>query len=57
MASVTMYGKQAARLLQQIEAEVLVPMHYDLWTQFIDELRMDFENAGLHDKVCCLTPG
>jgi L-ascorbate metabolism protein UlaG (beta-lactamase superfamily) len=57
---ITMDGKQAARLFREIKADILVPMHYESWehfTQFGDELAQVFEEEGIHDKVCWLTPG
>jgi L-ascorbate metabolism protein UlaG (beta-lactamase superfamily) len=57
---ITMDGKSAARLFREIKADVLVPMHYESWghfTQFGKELREDFEEEGIADKVCWLTPG
>lgn len=57
---ITMDGKSGARLLRDVKADVLVPMHYESWghfTQFGKELRRDFEEEGILDKVCWLTPG
>ncbi|KAI9727391.1 MAG: hypothetical protein M1834_008462 [Cirrosporium novae-zelandiae] len=57
---VTMDGKQAARLFREIKADVLVPMHYESWghfTQFGKELAQVFEEEGIKDKICWLTPG
>ncbi|KAI8138766.1 beta-lactamase superfamily domain-containing protein [Fennellomyces sp. T-0311] len=57
---ITMGGKDAAKLARDIDADIVVPIHYEDWqhfTQFGDALRKDFEEAGLMDKVCWLTPG
>ncbi|KAK0455610.1 putative Zn-dependent hydrolases of the beta-lactamase protein [Desarmillaria tabescens] len=57
---ITMDGKQAARLFREIKADILVPMHYESWnhfTQFGKELAKVFEEEGIQDKVCWLTPG
>lgn len=57
---ITMDGKSAARLFREIEADVLVPMHYEAWghfTQFGEELRKAFEDEGVADKVCWLVGG
>ncbi|TAQ91389.1 hypothetical protein B7494_g313 [Chlorociboria aeruginascens] len=57
---ITMDGKQATRLFREIEADILVPMHYESWghfTQFGKELAKDFEEEGIKDKVCWLTLG
>ncbi|EED21359.1 Zn-dependent hydrolases of the beta-lactamase fold, putative [Talaromyces stipitatus ATCC 10500] len=57
---VTMDGKQGARLFRDLKADVLVPMHFESWghfTQFGNELRRDFQDDGVNDKVCWLTPG
>ncbi|KAL3253348.1 hypothetical protein ABHI18_009577 [Aspergillus niger] len=57
---ITMDGKQAARLVREIKADYLVPMHYESWhhsTQFGKELRQDFQEEGINDQVCWLKPG
>ncbi len=53
-------GKQAARLFREIKADILVPMHYESWGHFTQngkELAKAFEEEGIQDKVCWLTPG
>ncbi|KAF7128263.1 hypothetical protein CNMCM5793_002805 [Aspergillus hiratsukae] len=60
LINITMDGKQAARLFRDIQADVLVPMHYESWhhfTQFGEELRRVFEEEGISDRVCWLKPG
>jgi L-ascorbate metabolism protein UlaG (beta-lactamase superfamily) len=60
VCQITMDGKSAAKLFRDVKADVLVPMHYESWghfTQFGKELRKDFEDEGIIDKVCWLTPG
>ncbi|KAI9930151.1 hypothetical protein AWENTII_003376 [Aspergillus wentii] len=57
---ITMDGKQGARLFRELDADVLVPMHFESWghfTQFGGELKMVLEGEGLGGKVCWLTPG
>ncbi|RYP52964.1 hypothetical protein DL768_001958 [Monosporascus sp. mg162] len=57
---ITMDGRQAARLFRDIEADVLVPMHYESWdhfTQHEEELSKEFDEEGILEKVCWLKPG
>lgn len=57
---ITMCGKQAARLFNEIKADKLVPMHYDSWghfTQHGNDLADDFKNEAVYDKVAWLSPG
>lgn len=57
---ITMDGKQAAKLMREIGADIMVPIHYESWThftQFGEELVKVFKEEGVHDKVCWLTPG
>ncbi|RYP41928.1 hypothetical protein DL767_000665 [Monosporascus sp. MG133] len=57
---ITMDGRQAARLFRDIEADVLVPMHYESWdhfTQHEEELSKEFEEEGILEKVRWLKPG
>lgn len=57
---ITMDGKQAAKLFREIKADYLVPMHYESWhhfTQFGEELRRVFQEEGINDRVCWLSPG
>ncbi|PBK73203.1 Metallo-hydrolase/oxidoreductase [Armillaria solidipes] len=57
---ITMDGKQAARLFCEIRADILVPRHYESWGHFTQngkELAKAFEEEGIQDKVCWLTPG
>jgi L-ascorbate metabolism protein UlaG (beta-lactamase superfamily) len=57
---ITMDGKQAARLLRDLKADVLVPMHYEAWDHFTQNgegLFKEFEAEGVLDKVRWLKPG
>ena len=57
---ITMCGKQAARLFRDIEADILVPMHFESWKHFTEgreALRSAFEAAGVLDYVRWLEPG
>ncbi|KAL2132163.1 hypothetical protein VTI74DRAFT_4126 [Chaetomium olivicolor] len=50
----------AARLFKETGADVLVPMHYMSWkhfTQFDEELKHAFEEAGVLEKVHWAEPG
>ncbi|KAK8156108.1 hypothetical protein IWX90DRAFT_486896 [Phyllosticta citrichinensis] len=58
--NITMDGKQGARALREIGADVLVPMHFAEWGHFKQhgkELREAFEAEGIMDKVRWLTRG
>ncbi|KAJ5623309.1 hypothetical protein N7490_011914 [Penicillium lividum] len=60
LLQVTMDGRQGARLFRTIQAEYLVPMHYESWghfTQFGKDLMNAFDEEGISDKVRWLTPG
>jgi L-ascorbate metabolism protein UlaG (beta-lactamase superfamily) len=57
---ITMDGKQAARLLRELKADVLVPMHYESWGHFTqngEALAKAFKEEGINDKICWLIPG
>ncbi|RYP38031.1 hypothetical protein DL766_001213 [Monosporascus sp. MC13-8B] len=57
---ITMDGKQAARLFREINADVLVPIHYESWGHFSQngqQLAKAFEEEGIQEKVCWLVPG
>ncbi|KAJ4308073.1 hypothetical protein N0V84_012318 [Fusarium piperis] len=57
---ITMCGKQASRLFREIEADVLVPMHYESWGHFTengDKLSEVFEKEGISEFVSWLEPG
>ncbi|KAF2658849.1 putative Zn-dependent hydrolases of the beta-lactamase protein [Lophiostoma macrostomum CBS 122681] len=57
---ITMDGKQAARLVKEIGAEVVVPMHFESWAHFTQgksELERVFEEEGVHERVRWLVPG
>ncbi|KAF2263325.1 Metallo-hydrolase/oxidoreductase [Lojkania enalia] len=57
---ITMDGKQAVRLFREIGADILVPMHFESWghfTQGKEELAQIFDEEGIQDQVCWLTPG
>lgn len=57
---VTLDGIQAAKLFRDIEADVLVPMHFESWGHFTEgrsELEQAFEKEGVSDKVLWLASG
>ncbi|CCO34935.1 N-acyl-phosphatidylethanolamine-hydrolyzing phospholipase D, mitochondrial Short=NAPE-PLD [Rhizoctonia solani AG-1 IB] len=57
---ITLDGKSAVKLVQDIGAEVVVPIHYDSWKHFNEpstESSKIFVEAGLKDKVIWLEPG
>lgn len=57
---ITFDAKSAARLAREIEADIVVPIHYDSWEHFVesgDEAAKVFETEGLKDRVLWLTPG
>lgn len=57
---ITLDGKSAVKLVQEIGADVIVPMHFDSWKHFTEpstESAKVFAEAGLNDKVIWLEPG
>ncbi|KAH7323406.1 putative Zn-dependent hydrolases of the beta-lactamase protein [Rhizoctonia solani] len=57
---ITLDGKSAVKLIQDIGADVVVPMHFDSWGHFTEpstESAKTFVEAGLKDKVIWLEPG
>lgn len=57
---ITMNGKDAVKLFREIKADVLVPLHFESWSHFAedkDNMIKTFEQEGIMDKVCLLTPG
>ncbi|CAN9268367.1 unnamed protein product [Alternaria alternata] len=57
---ITMDGRQAARLLKDLKADVLVPMHYESWDHFKqggNELAQEFKEEGVLEKVRWLNSG
>lgn len=57
---ITMGGKDAVRMFEILEADILVPMHFESWTHFTQDgqaLKSIFEDAGISDKVKWLTSG
>ncbi|KAF8671498.1 Zn-dependent hydrolases of the beta-lactamase [Rhizoctonia solani] len=59
-AQITLDGKSAVRLIQDIGADLVVPIHFDSWKHFKEpstESKRTFEEAGLKDKVIWLEPG
>lgn len=57
---ITLDGQTAVKLIQDIGADVVVPMHFDSWKHFTEpstELAKVFVEAGLKDKVIWLEPG
>ncbi|KAE8378004.1 beta-lactamase superfamily domain-containing protein [Aspergillus bertholletiae] len=56
----TIDGKDASRLLREIGAGILVPMHYESWGHFTENgkaLEKAFAESGVADDVCWLQPG
>ncbi|KAG8745465.1 hypothetical protein FRC10_008008 [Ceratobasidium sp. 414] len=57
---ITLDGKSAAKLIRELEPDVVVPMHFDSWAHFTEPSAKSakvFEEEGLKDKVTWLTPG
>jgi len=57
---ITMGGADAAKLMREIDADVLVPMHFESWAHFAEgkeELRGVLEREGVIGKVKWLEPG
>ena len=57
---ITMDGRQAACLLKDLKADVLVPMHYESWDHFKqggNELAQGFKEEGVLEKVRWLNSG
>lgn len=57
---ITMGGADAAQLFRELQADVLVPIHYESWHHFTQNgsgLKQAFQDEGILDKVCWLTPG
>ncbi|KAH6854661.1 beta-lactamase superfamily domain-containing protein [Chaetomium sp. MPI-CAGE-AT-0009] len=58
--AITMDGADAAKLFKELEADVLVPMHFESWGHFTEkreELAASLEKEGVMDKVLWLEPG
>ena len=56
----TMGGRDASKLFKELEADVLIPIHFESWNHFKEhgeELAKAFEAEGLQHKVAWLTPG
>lgn len=55
-----MDGKSAIELVKKIEAEVMVPVHYESWKHFT-EFELDLEKVvkkeKFEDRVKWLSPG
>lgn len=52
---ITMDGKRATKLVRDIGADVIVPMHFESWTHFIEdreELEKVFKEEGIFQQVC-----
>lgn len=57
---ITMDGKQAVRLMRDINADVMIPIHFESWEHFTEHregLTKVFEEEGIMDKVCWTAPG
>ena len=57
---ITMDGEQAVRLLRDVDADVVIPMHFEGWNHFVeggDDLRKVFGDAGVGEKFRFLESG
>ncbi|WBW70835.1 Zn-dependent hydrolases of the beta-lactamase [Schizosaccharomyces osmophilus] len=57
---ITLDGKQAGQLVKDLNIELMVPIHFEGWGHFTQagkELTRDFEEEGISDRVCWVTPG
>jgi L-ascorbate metabolism protein UlaG (beta-lactamase superfamily) len=56
----TLDGKQGARLIRELGAEILVPVHFDSWAHFSQQgkaLKKELEGEGVGESVLWLEPG
>lgn len=56
---ITMGGEDGARLVKELDADVLVPMHYQSWGHFTEgeeDLIKIFKQEGVEEKIRWLTP-
>ncbi|KAF9784266.1 hypothetical protein IL306_007510 [Fusarium sp. DS 682] len=59
-AQITMGGEDASRMMEILEADMLVPMHFESWTHFTQDrkaLEEIFKSGSLGDKVKWLSSG
>ncbi|KAI6082554.1 Metallo-hydrolase/oxidoreductase [Hypoxylon rubiginosum] len=58
---ITMDGEQAAKLFRELDADALVPLHFEAWDHFSQKGKQPvasaFEAMGISDKVHWLEPG
>ncbi|KAL2812298.1 hypothetical protein BJX63DRAFT_443525 [Aspergillus granulosus] len=57
LLQITMGGRDGAKLFRALKADVLVPMHYELWgyfTQFGEDIKRAFKEEGISEKSCWL---
>jgi L-ascorbate metabolism protein UlaG (beta-lactamase superfamily) len=57
---ITMGGEDAVKMMEVLEADVLVPMHFESWTHFTQDgkaLKEIFTSGGLGNKVVWLSSG
>ncbi|KAF5706280.1 Zn-dependent hydrolase of the beta-lactamase fold [Fusarium mundagurra] len=57
---ITMGGEDAVKMMEVLEAEMLVPMHFESWTHFTEDgkaLEEIFSSRGLGNKIKWLSPG
>ncbi|KAL7622643.1 hypothetical protein AAE478_008156 [Parahypoxylon ruwenzoriense] len=57
---ITMDGAQAARLVKEIGADIVVPLHYEAWNHFRqgrEQIAAVFEEAGITERVRWLEMG
>ncbi|THZ92466.1 Metallo-hydrolase/oxidoreductase [Aureobasidium pullulans] len=56
---ITMGGEDGARLVKELDADVLIPMHYQSWGHFTEgeeDLIKIFKQEGVEEKIRWLTP-
>ncbi|KAJ4011772.1 hypothetical protein NW752_004173 [Fusarium irregulare] len=59
-SQITMGGTDAVRMCEILEADLVVPMHFESWTHFTQDgkaLKEVFDAGGISDKVKWLTSG
>ncbi|KAF4959107.1 hypothetical protein FGADI_1985 [Fusarium gaditjirri] len=57
---ITMGGEDAVKMMETLEANMLVPMHFESWTHFTQDrkaLEESFSYGGLMDKIRWLSSG
>ncbi|KAI7767153.1 hypothetical protein LZL87_009555 [Fusarium oxysporum] len=57
---ITMGGEDAVKMMETLEADMLVPMHFESWTHFTQDgeaLEEIFTSGGLGNKIKWLSSG